>query len=222
MQTITVEGGFFVERPEHLPDSLCWTAREILGAYMDEGSPLDLDDTPPDDTPGQPDDAEDNGDCDGDEDNEIDLIIHETPPLCINETECASLSNLPWIKGPGGFLVPYTEPGHVALRIDDIGDHPGIELCLGKHARQFVFRVPNGATEDDAAVFEGWSLEPAAAIPATEVKALKQLAFLLRCMRQGYRDLMEENDEALSETYLSTVPRLSTASIIDKELSGLN
>lgn len=194
MVDVKIETGFFPFEPDHSVPSICWLAREILGAYMDDGEPLEL---PVDDMLRQYDD-------DGDE---VDPLVHSTPLIQINAKQNASLSNLPYVLNSEGLLIPHTEPGYVALAIEPDDDPPVDQaLHLHKDCTQFIFRAPNSAREEDAAIFKGYVMDESTQIPPTATRRLKRIDLLLKCMRQGYRDLMDQSPTELENRYLSTVP----------------
>ncbi|HVS58701.1 MAG TPA: hypothetical protein VHD60_03105 [Candidatus Saccharimonadales bacterium] len=194
MVDVKIEAGFFPLEPDYSVPSICWLAREILGAYMDEGVDLELG---VDDMLSQHDD----------EGEEVEPRVHTTPLIQINRTQNASLSNLPYIVNNEGLLIPHTEPGYVALAIEPDENPPTDRaLHLHKDCTQFIFRAPNSAREEEAAIFKGYTMDESIQIFPSETKRLKRIDLLLKCMRQGYRDLMDQSPTELENRYLSTVP----------------
>ncbi|HVW23061.1 MAG TPA: hypothetical protein VHB51_01055 [Candidatus Saccharimonadales bacterium] len=144
---------------------------------------------------------------DDDEEPDSGIYVFETPLLAINSNQRVSLSNLPYVEDHEGRLVPIVEPGYVALRIEPIGEPPiDANMHQEENTDQYTFRVPNPGREDDAAIFHGFTLEDEAQLIREQVSKLKMLEKLLTCMRTGYQNLLEEDDDLVAESFFGQVP----------------
>jgi len=194
MRRILIEEKYFEQGPSPL-EGVCWLARELLGGYMDTGVELELDD---EDTMLRQ---------FSEDDEEIPIIIFETPPVQINQWQHARLSNQPFIFGIKDELIPFTSPGYVALVLE-----PAIEQDINNQALyeelfdQRIFRQPNPVEGEDAAIFRGHSLEIADSIPATQTKEIANLRRVLTCMQVAFRLGMQQDTDTFDNSHLSQYP----------------
>ncbi len=176
--------------------TLCFEAREILAAYMEQGIDLEeyqeaIDIEPVDLI------ATDNDDDDG-------QVVHETAPVPINSHQHVYLSNVPYTYDMQGRPVPLTEPGYVALRDTVISEDPAHGPRAD--AAQLIFRLPAPQMQP-AAIYEGWSLEEAEQVTALHTRKLSMIGDLLQVVRVGLRHAVATDQMAYDELYHSTVPR---------------
>jgi hypothetical protein len=203
---VQVEKGFFPPEGPDLIRDLCWDAREILTGYMEEGVGLA--------TPDETDEKE--------EDDENRVHIHDTAPLQVNSHQMAYLSNAPHLIDPDETSSWLLTPGYIALRVEPATDSP-VDAKRHEDDRcgQLVFR-PTHPSLGEAALYQGYTLTEEARIRPHQTKELRRIQMLLQAMRRGYRQMLAENADANSNTYLSRTPSLSIADQFEDMLKDLH
>jgi hypothetical protein len=174
--------------------NLCWLAREILATHMEEGAELT------DEAGTLVNEAEDTEDS---------LTIHTTASVSLNKKQSVNLSNLPLIHDARGEVIPWTEPGYVALSIENI---------YTEDNTQYIFQLPT-PDQTKAAIFSGFSFTERAQITAEDTRKLQRLEKLLSFVRTSLRHQMQTNTEDYRASYHSHVPRQSSLERFDKELT---
>lgn len=174
--------------------NLCWLAREILATHMEEGTDLT------DDTGSLVNEAEDIDDS---------LTIHQTTSVSINKNQTVSLSNLPLIHDARGEVIPWTEPGYVALNIENTHTEDDT---------QYIFQLPT-PHQTKAAIFSGFSFTERAQLTVEDSCKLQRLDKLLHFVRGSLRHQMETNADNFKASYHGHVPRLPSTERFTRELA---
>jgi hypothetical protein len=201
MRSFQLDPVCYVPLVEDRVKDLCWTAREVLATFMEEG--VDFEDQAFHDL------AEMS--C---RPTQTELTIHNTPHIRINLDQIASLTNMPYICDAEGSLLPWTGPGYTALHIEaeDFDDN----ALPADGLEQLIFRIPT--TDEEAAIFDGFAMEEENQIKESEHGKLDQVACLLEFVRGSLRQHVELIPGYYEELYHSRVPRSSLGAILQTEL----
>jgi len=196
MSNINFGDGYFPKFENSFTDSVCWRAREILGAYMLEGVDVAIEEIP---------DAAPEKEYEEYSEFDDDAILHETTYVDINDGQRLNMSNRPFIVDRFGELHAYTWPGYIAIHIENKDVPPTYSPPDKNACDQIIFRLPHADSEEGAAIFRGFDMNEESRI---DIDPIEQVAImeLLETIRSIYLEIITSEQGYWQSTYLSQTP----------------